>query len=313
MANSDAALGRLHAIFASADRDRQLSSIISTKDTVLARFRPLLNPAAISRLQPQQYESFLSFRDNCHWTNLGRTKHFTLGNMDALRSGLDVLLDESQSIGHRIDKLENSIPGVGMAILTAILLLAHPNAYGVWNGTTEKALKALHLWPAFPRGMSLGGKYEAINGLLLRLASDLNIDLWTLDALFWRVVKPSKATPSAYSSSPDELPEGESFPEGAKRQVTVNAYERSVRARTQCIRHWGCQCYVCGFDFVQFYGELGRGIIHVHHLVPVADMGGEYALDPVWDLRPVCPNCHAVLHRSTLVMPIEELRARLGR
>ncbi len=39
------------------------------------------------------------------------------------------------------------------------------------------------------------------------------------------------------------------------------------------------------------------GFIHVHHLKPQSSRGGEYEIDPVLDLVPVCPNCHAVMHR----------------
>ena len=42
-------------------------------------------------------------------------------------------------------------------------------------------------------------------------------------------------------------------------------------------------------------GREAEGYIHVHHLRGLSDVGGEYVVDPVNDLRPVCPNCHAVL------------------
>jgi len=34
----------------------------------------------------------------------------------------------------------------------------------------------------------------------------------------------------------------------------------------------------------------------VHHLVPISKIGKKYRVDPIKDLRPVCPNCHAVIH-----------------
>ena len=59
-----------------------------------------------------------------------------------------------------------------------------------------------------------------------------------------------------------------------------------------------CCCSICGFDFEKNYGELGKGFIHVHHIVPVSKIGPNYIIDPVKDLIPVCPNCHAMLHRT---------------
>jgi predicted HNH restriction endonuclease len=44
----------------------------------------------------------------------------------------------------------------------------------------------------------------------------------------------------------------------------------------------------------------------------LSEIGGEYIVDPVADLRPVCPNCHAVLHRRIPAYSIEEVRVFLG-
>lgn len=111
---------------------------------------------------------------------------------------------------------------------------------------------------------------------------------------------------------PDELEPGQKYAEGAKKQIRVNAYERNAKARTACLRHHGYDCVVCGFNFEARYGALGREFIHVHHLKPLALTDGEYKLDAVADLRPVCPNCHAMLHHGATVLSIEELRTRLG-
>jgi len=68
---------------------------------------------------------------------------------------------------------------------------------------------------------------------------------------------------------PDEVDTRQVFTEGAVRQVSVNAYERSPSAREQCIAHFGTSCCVCGFNFAQVYGEIGERLIHVHHLRPL--------------------------------------------
>ncbi len=107
---------------------------------------------------------------------------------------------------------------------------------------------------------------------------------------------------------PDELPDAGSFIEGAKKTVTVNVYERDASARAACLRRWGLRCAVCSFDFKATYGELGDGYIHVHHLRPLSEIGVAYELDPVRDLRPVCPNCHAMLHRKTPALDIKVLQ-----
>jgi 5-methylcytosine-specific restriction protein A len=113
---------------------------------------------------------------------------------------------------------------------------------------------------------------------------------------------------------PDELPNDtkENFFEGIKRTITVNSYERNSKARELCVKHWKAVCVVCGFDFETTYGELGKGFIHVHHLIPVSQVGKTYQVNPVNDLRPVCPNCHSMLHRKEPPLEIDELKKRLS-
>lgn len=76
---------------------------------------------------------------------------------------------------------------------------------------------------------------------------------------------------------------------------------------TSGLDHYGATCVVCGFNFAAIYGEIGNGFIHVHHLKDLATVGGEYEVDPIQDLRPVCPNCHAMLHVETPAMSVERL------
>lgn len=73
-----------------------------------------------------------------------------------------------------------------------------------------------------------------------------------------------------------------------------NKIERSRAAREACIAHYKCVCVACGMDFGKTYGDLGQGFIHVHHRVPIASIGQAYQVDPIKDLIPVYPNCHAV-------------------
>jgi hypothetical protein len=109
-------------------------------------------------------------------------------------------------------------------------------------------------------------------------------------------------------SFPDEVGNAEAFVEGAVASVTVNSFERNREAREACIRHYGSKCVVCAFDFQQAYGQLGLGFIHVHHLVELSSIRREYKVDPIRDLRPVCPNCHAMLHRRVPPLSVEELQ-----
>ena len=114
---------------------------------------------------------------------------------------------------------------------------------------------------------------------------------------------------------PEEIPPqgGQKLKEGAKKQVIVYAYERNGKARKACIVHYGSVCSVCGFDFAAFYGEEFEGKIHVHHIKSLSDINEEYEVDPIKDLRPVCPNCHLALHSKAndKSYSIEELKAKI--
>lgn len=100
------------------------------------------------------------------------------------------------------------------------------------------------------------------------------------------------------------------YTEGEVHEVVLNRYERSREARDACIAVKGSRCIVCGFDFEQTYGEIGKGFIHVHHLTPVSSIGKEYRLNPQTDLVPVCPNCHNMLHRKEPPFTIAELQGK---
>ncbi len=135
-----------------------------------------------------------------------------------------------------------------------------------------------------------------------------NYFVWQLRSEIVAALENCKLT--GEQSYPEELVLEDSFflMEGAKRTVTVNAYERNSKAQKLCIDHWGALCTVCGFDFQKTYGNIGSGFVHVHHLVPVSEIGKSYQVNPINDLRPVCPNCHAMLHTSNPPLGVEQLK-----
>ena len=108
---------------------------------------------------------------------------------------------------------------------------------------------------------------------------------------------------------PDEVTSDEVYPEGSVCQVTVDAYERNPEARRRCIEYYGYGCSVCGLIFESQYGSVGSHFIHVHHLRSLSEIRAEFNVDPVRDLRPVCPNCHAMIHRRVPPYSIEEIQA----
>lgn len=120
--------------------------------------------------------------------------------------------------------------------------------------------------------------------------------------------------PPRYAFVPGEAaPRALERMEGALRRVVGSEYERNPAARRACVEHYGATCAVCGFSFEAAYGEIGHGFIHVHHLVPLSSQGKAHHVDPVRDLRPVCPNCHAMLHSADPPLTIKELQDHIAK
>ncbi|MGV9012218.1 MAG: HNH endonuclease [Flavobacteriales bacterium] len=99
----------------------------------------------------------------------------------------------------------------------------------------------------------------------------------------------------------------DTYPEGTPNQVFVTTYERNPHARKVCLTHYGYSCVVCNFNFQEVYGDVGKEFIHVHHLTQLSTQGANDC-DPIKDLRPVCPNCHSMIHRRTDAYGIDEVK-----
>lgn len=140
--------------------------------------------------------------------------------------------------------------------------------------------------------------------------------IWTLHEEVAAALREVEAAPlssaidSMHPVFPDEVPDGE-YIEGAVVQRLVNARERDQGARDVCIEYWGTSCLVCELDANEIYGVDARRFIHVHHLRPLSSLATAEATDPIKDLRPVCPSCHAALHFRSPPISIDELRSQM--
>ncbi|MEL7674728.1 MAG: HNH endonuclease [Chloroflexota bacterium] len=141
----------------------------------------------------------------------------------------------------------------------------------------------------------------------------LNPFLWTMYPGLAEALEELGWVEKTESALPDEICEEATLVEGAVCRIQVNAYERNPKARRLCIEAYGTRCYLCGVDLGEVYGKVGKGYIHVHHLKPLAEIGEKYEVDPVHDLRPVCPNCHAIIHRRVPPFTIDEVQDMLRR
>jgi predicted HNH restriction endonuclease len=100
----------------------------------------------------------------------------------------------------------------------------------------------------------------------------------------------------------------ERFVEGRLVDVVMQRRERNEAARTACLAVYGYNCVVCGINLKARYAGLPIEVIHVHHEEPLSQSDGERGFDPVATMKPVCPNCHAVIHSRNPPYPISEVK-----
>lgn len=110
----------------------------------------------------------------------------------------------------------------------------------------------------------------------------------------------------------ERMPDVIGFPEGATMRLEVNRYERDRRNRAAALAIHGCVCRGCDVDMGERYGIGAAGLIEIHHVTPISELGADYLIDPSSDLVPLCPNCHAVTHRRNPPYSVAELRRMLA-
>jgi len=159
--------------------------VVEPRDAVLARFQPVFSPEHVSDITADEFRSFLLFENNHHWTGLHRQGTRMCTDMDKLREALVILVDETRSVVDRLNQGPEMVLGMGKNVASGILLITHPDRYGVWNNRSEANMKQFGIWPQFERGESFGSRYVKVNQVLLQIRDALQIDLWTLDALWW--------------------------------------------------------------------------------------------------------------------------------
>lgn len=121
------------------------------------------------------------------------------------------------------------------------------------------------------------------------------------------IIKLTTNTKSITAIFDDEESE---FPEGQILYRRHKYRERSSKVvkekKEEASKNDNLKCEVCGFDFFRAYGDLGKGYIECHHIIPISQYK-QNDTTKIEDLALVCSNCHRMLHRKRPWMSIEEL------
>lgn len=69
------------------------------------------------------------------------------------------------------------------------------------------------------------------------------------------------------------------------------------------------KCEACDFNFEKKYGELGKGYIECHHIIPLShfQVSRETKLE---DLALLCSNCHGMIHRDSSAPTIKAFTSK---
>jgi 5-methylcytosine-specific restriction protein A len=100
--------------------------------------------------------------------------------------------------------------------------------------------------------------------------------------------------------------------EGMRQETTAASRTRSAANRLACLQLKGSRCLACGADLGHVYGAIGDGCIEVHHLERLADYSEPRRVNPATDLVPLCPNCHAIAHRASPPLGVDDLKRSLA-
>lgn len=167
-----------------------------------------------------------------------------------------------------------------------------------------------------------GLEYSAIDSSFTRFGQGMKrVPLDYFSAVIKLINKRDSISHDLFSTIPEEIAieQFQTLTEGAKKKITVNAYERSLKAKAKCISYYKTRnngvikCEICGFDFGTVYGDDFSNKIVVHHIKEISSIGKQYKVDPIKDLIPICPNCHLIAHSKTPAYTPDEIKIMLGK
>lgn len=96
------------------------------------------------------------------------------------------------------------------------------------------------------------------------------------------------------------------FIEGLKCRIEEFEYfTRDPEARSKCLKKWGYKCYICGKKLEDIYEKAGKNKIEVHHEKQICE--GYRVTDPIKYLKPVCPDCHTIIHTRSPMYECKEV------
>lgn len=218
-------LRRLHE----AGNHNDVVQMIRDRDSAIRHWGSVFSRP--DRLTPEHLSDFLLFEHNRHWWGLQRRTDVLTRWFEAVREMIRELLDDTRPLTLRIDGLGEPTE-FDHDVWSPILLVTHPDDYGVWNGISESAMRRLGLWPESDPEASEGERYVHINEVLNLVRHELRTDLWTLDALWWAAEKEHDPTRHFVTRS-KSVPVRTARPAAASRTRTLQGEKARIAAQAE--------------------------------------------------------------------------------
>lgn len=128
------------------------------------------------------------------------------------------------------------------------------------------------------------------------------------EGIKWFIEFLSESSTEIASEDSKVVSRSSGYDEGVHIRREQIVLSRNRLARDACIQHYGYKCATCGIIMSRVYGELGEGFIEVHHLKPIHLFDEAHEVNPQEDLIPLCPNCHAMIHKLSNVGDLDKLK-----
>jgi hypothetical protein len=106
--------------------------------------------------------------------------------------------------------------------------------------------------------------------------------------------------------STTEVIEGETL----RREINFRRRNRALIEAKKAESDYRCE--VCDFSFEEAYGPVGKAFIIAHH-VELLGSRRRASRTTLEDIKLICANCHAMIHKQAPPFLLAELRAKLNR
>jgi hypothetical protein len=192
-----------------ATRAREDATQEQNVQAVREKYAEMFTPGGISTLDADRFRTFLTYRENRHWIGINRHSGEISEDLPLLKRALSILIDESRPISDRIDEARRMVAGLGKAVISAILIVAHPEKYGVFNNRSRSGLRLIGRYPgdSIPGfgSLSTGKQYVQVNRVLNDLSKAHNLSLWALDTVLGHLGRVDvPASPNVVREDSDE-------------------------------------------------------------------------------------------------------------